>query len=95
VNVHAQPYPADASGRAEAQLPIIQPLERRRLQCHLAFICTDIVAFLSGSWLVGYLYAGKVGADTTIIQAQLALPVFLTIALYNGTYSVTALRQPW
>ena len=95
MNVHAQPYPVDASGKAEARLPVLQPLERRRLQCHLAFMCTDIAAFLAGSWLVGFLYAGQVGAGATIIQAQLALPVFLTIALYNGTYSVTALRQPW
>lgn len=65
------------------------PLERRRLQSYLALMIGDIVALFAG-----YLVAAHAHLETVhegALLAQLLLPVFLTIALYNGAYSLTTL----
>ena len=67
-------------------------LERRRLQCYLALMCGDIVMLLAGFALAGWLYLGMPGVHSGLVLAQLLLPAFLTIALYNGAYSMRALR---
>lgn len=69
------------------------PLERRRLQCYLALVVADIIALFTGFWGAGWLYLGWSGFAETSIQAQLVLPVFLTIALYNGAYSLATLER--
>lgn len=69
-------------------------LERRRLQCYLALVLTDLLALLSGFVTVGYLYLGLLGVNQAGILAQLLLPVFLTVALYNGAYSLDTLKRP-
>ncbi len=67
------------------------PLERRRLQCYLAMILGDMVALLAGFGIVGYLYVGNSGGIDAIVRSQIAIPIFLTIALYNGSYSMASL----
>ena len=67
-------------------------LQRRRLQCYLAQMVCDIAALFFGFGLAGYLYIGDEAAGSLVL-AQLLLPVFLTIALYNGTYSLESLRR--
>lgn len=42
----------------------------------------------------GLCLLGYDGLDQAGLLAQLSLPVFLTIALYNGAYSLEALRRP-
>lgn len=71
-----------------------QPLERRRLQCYLALLLGDILALFSGFASSGYLYLGRGGLEEASLLAQLVLPVFLTIALYNGAYSLDTLQRP-
>jgi lipopolysaccharide/colanic/teichoic acid biosynthesis glycosyltransferase len=44
---------------------------------------------------VGYLYLGTVGNDIVTAQISLALPIFLTIALYNNAYSTRSLQNAW
>ncbi len=95
MNIHVPCRLSASTASINHDVPLVPPLERRRLQCHFALVVADVLAFLGGSWLVGYLQAGQGGAGTTIVQAQLALPVFMTIALYNGTYSIAALSRPW
>lgn len=73
--------------------PLMPPLTRRRLQCYLGLMLADIAALFGGLVLGGYLYTAQDGVARALLFAQLALPVFLTIALYNGAYSVTALRR--
>jgi len=75
----------------EAFVPA-QPLERRRLQGYLAQMLGDILSIFAGFVLSGYLYLGGDGLDQAGILAQLLLPVFLTVALYNGAYSLSTLR---
>ena len=69
------------------ELPLAQPLERRRLQSYLALMLGDIVAIFAAFCLSGYLYLAATGLAQAAILAQLLLPVFLTVALYNGAYS--------
>lgn len=70
-----------------------QPLERRRLQAYLALMVADIVAIFAAFCLIGFLYLGMDGLAQAALLAQLLLPVFLTIALYNGAYSLATLQS--
>lgn len=80
-----------AQGARDA--PLMPPLTRRRLQCYLGLILVDMAALFGGLVLGGHAYTGQEGAMRALLFAQLALPVFLTIALYNGAYSLSALRN--
>lgn len=82
------PVPAPLEHLAPAQ-----PLERRRLQAYLAQMVGDIFAIFAGFGFSGYLYLGRQGLEQAGILAQLLLPVFLTVALYNGAYALSTLRQ--
>ncbi len=70
-----------------------RPLERRRLQAHLAQMLGDILAVFAGFQLSGYLYIGRYGLAQAWVLAQLLLPVFLIVALSNGAYSLATLRS--
>ena len=83
-----------AEARRAPDLPRAHPLDRRRLQCYLALVITDIVALFAGYLLSGYLYLGLAGLEQASVLAQLLLPIFLTIALYNSAYSLSALVDP-
>lgn len=71
----------------------VRSLERRRLQCYIALMCGDIamlfLAFTCASWL----YLGTSGLASGAVLAQLLLPAYLTVALYNGAYSMRALEE--
>lgn len=71
----------------------VLPLERRRLQCYLALMLGDIGALFAGFLIAGFAHPGSVAPDQPAILAQLILPVFLTIALYNGAYSRNTLQS--
>jgi len=77
-----------------SQLAVAAPLPslaRRRLQSYLALVVSDTAAAVSGIALGGWLYTGRDGLERSLLFAQLALPLFLTIGLYNGAYSVRTL----
>jgi lipopolysaccharide/colanic/teichoic acid biosynthesis glycosyltransferase len=77
---------------AQHEAPVqARSLERRRLQCYLALIVADLVSLFVGFGITGFLYLGMVGFDQASVLWQLVLPVFLTVALYNGSYSMAAL----
>ncbi|HMO67056.1 MAG TPA: exopolysaccharide biosynthesis polyprenyl glycosylphosphotransferase [Novosphingobium sp.] len=68
-------------------------LERRRLQCYLGLLIADMAALFTGMALAGYLYEGAFGLDHGLLVAQLVLPIFLTVAIYNGSYSIATLER--
>jgi polysaccharide biosynthesis protein PslA len=74
-------------------LVLARPLARRRLQCYLALIVADLTALTFGYVATGWLYRGLAGFIDALEIAWLLLPVFLTIALYNGAYSLSALQR--
>ena len=73
---------------------IAPALQRRRLQCYLAQMVGDIVAVLLGFGFFGFFYIGIDGWINALVSAQMLLPVFLTIGLYNGAYSLDSLASP-
>jgi lipopolysaccharide/colanic/teichoic acid biosynthesis glycosyltransferase len=83
-----------ASSSTAMPIEPARPFERRRLQCYLALMLADICALLFGYGAAGWLYLGPSGLGEASIQAQLILPIFLTIALYDGAYSIAALERP-
>ncbi len=70
-----------------------QPLHQRRLQAYLALMTGDIVAIFAAFCLSGFLYLTTPGLAQAALLAQLLLPVFLTVALYNGAYSHATLQS--
>ncbi|MDR7102067.1 sugar transferase [Croceicoccus sp. BE223] len=74
-------------------LPAVRSLEKRRLQCYLAIMLADIVAILLGFSLGSIAIFGLSLPSHALTQAQLMLPLFLTLALYNRAYSVAALAN--
>lgn len=72
---------------------VARSLERRRLQCYLALLLGDIVAIYAGFLIPGSLYLGETGPGQASRISDLILPLFLTVALYNGSYSHEALQQ--
>jgi len=84
MNVHAEV-------RDEQSLVLAPSLERRRLQCYLALIIADSIALLAGFVIASFLYTGYSGVSADLVTAQLILPIFLTIAFYNGSYSIDSL----
>lgn len=75
-------------------LPPVHSLERRRLQCYLALMLGDAISVFAGFGIIGYLYQGLAGIAQAMILAQMLMPVFLTVALYNRSYSIDALNNP-
>ncbi|MCJ2184296.1 sugar transferase [Novosphingobium sp. 1949] len=76
-----------------AASPVAPSLERRRLQCYLGIMVGDIAAIVAGFTLASWLVSRDLGAG--LVHGQLILPIFLTLALYNGSYSIDTLRRTW
>jgi len=68
-------------------------LERRRLRLYLLQMIVDIALLIGVSALVAVLYQGHGKLFNALLGAQLLLPLFLTIAWHNGTYSLRSLTD--
>ena len=68
-------------------------LERRRLRLYLLQMVIDIALLLGVSALVAVLYPGTRNLGNALLGVQLMLPLFLTIAWHNGTYSLPSLTD--
>lgn len=79
-----------ATSDAVAAMPA---LERRRLQSYLALMCADMAMLFAAFVFASWLYLGVSGTAIGMTLAQMLLPVYLTIALYNGAYSMRALED--
>ena len=95
VNVDVARYRPQVAGSrlgTEAK-PGFPSLERRRLQCYLGIMLADIAMLFLAFAATGWLYLGSYGIDAGLLLAQLLLPAYLTVALYNGAYSRRALES--
>lgn len=82
--------------RTDADDLLVAPsLERRRLQCYLSLVLGDVVSIFFGFAATGYLLTGMQGLGGGFVHAQLILPIYLTLALYNGSYSTASLQEAW
>ena len=91
---------APAKEFRDLTLPIAPPgglapsLERKRLQVYLAQIIIDGVLLLGCFAVATEAYFGEATQrGQPMLAGQLMLPIFLTIALYNGTYSLASLSD--
>ncbi|WP_234036176.1 sugar transferase [Porphyrobacter sp. YT40] len=66
-------------------------LERRRLRAYVMMLLADGVLFNLSFALAALLWDGRWWEPRAMLAAQAMLPVFFTIALYNGSYGVKAL----
>ena len=60
--------------------PLARSFEQRRLRLYAVQMMVDVASILCGFLLVGWLVVGKFPAEVPYVQAQLLLPVYLTIA---------------
>jgi lipopolysaccharide/colanic/teichoic acid biosynthesis glycosyltransferase len=94
-DVEASPVILDRS-RPVARAPkagLAPSLERKRLRLYIVQMLTDIGLLLGASVLVGYVYFGGKPPGQPWLAAELLLPIFLTIAWHNGTYSLDSLTD--
>lgn len=71
----------------------IPSLERYRVRLHVGLLATDAAIIIAGMGLAGLIYRGEWLNSYSILAAQLMVPIFLTIGLYNGTYSLASLNR--
>ena len=77
----------------ELRRSILPSLQRRRLQCYLLLILGDIAALAGGFAAAGFALGATTGMHEALVIAQLIVPIFLTIGLYNGAYGISALQR--
>ncbi len=68
-------------------------LERRRLRFYVAQMAADSTALFGSFAAAGVIYNGSAHAKAVLLPAELILPIFITIALYNGSYSQVCLKD--
>lgn len=94
--IHTRTAPARKLPRPPTN-GLARSLERRRLQFYLVMVVGDVALMLSAFMAFTFIYFGGIPtsqqADFGLLPAFLLLPVYLTIALYNGTYSRNALTN--
>ncbi|WP_324741256.1 sugar transferase [Tsuneonella sp. CC-YZS046] len=63
------------------------------MRLHVGLLATDAAIIIAGMGLAGLIYRGEWLNSYSILSAQLMVPIFLTIGLYNGTYSLASLNR--
>ena len=89
VPITDRPLPAGAAVR-----PLAPSLERRRVRLYLALVLIDAAIVLGSFALIAQLYLDPLDPRSRLLEGALLLPVYLTLALYQTTYSIRAL-QDW
>lgn len=82
---------AALDGATRAGAP--RSLEKRRLQLYLVLLVGDLGLVALGFATSGLIYLGQFGEYRAMLAGQLVIPMFLTLALYNGTYSLASLES--
>lgn len=89
-----RPMPkSEAAHPALARAPVAagQALEPRRIHSYIALMIGDLVAIYFGLVSGGLIYLGGEGIDQATMLFAPVAAVFVTTALYNGSYSTPAL----
>ena len=72
---------------------IAPSLERRRLRAYVLILLFDAVIFHLAFAFASLIYEDFWWEPDTMLAAQTMLPVFFTLALYNGTYAARGLSD--
>jgi lipopolysaccharide/colanic/teichoic acid biosynthesis glycosyltransferase len=85
--------------RQAAEDPELQPTvpsrQWRRIESYVALAVGDVLGIIFGFGLVSSLFFHAHGIGSALLHAQLILPIFIIIALYNGSYSIATLQSSW
>lgn len=73
--------------------PHVASLERKRLRAYIGLLLGDVASILIGFALAGLAYRGSLPDAQAMLEAQLFLPLFLTIAIYQRVYSIRSLTD--
>jgi hypothetical protein len=68
-------------------------LERRRLRAYCLMMLIDAALLVLCFALAAWMWERQWGEPRAMLTAQALLPMYFTIALYNGTYGVQALSS--
>ncbi|MGN3974517.1 sugar transferase [Tsuneonella sp. SYSU-LHT278] len=79
-----------ATGTAD---PLAPSLERRRVRLYMSMVLLDVAILFAGFGLMELAYLGW-SREIHLFEAQLLLPLYLTLALYQRAYSIRSL-QDW
>jgi len=90
MNAHS-PKLLDAVLHKSVESRVAPSLERRRLRAYIAMLLADGALFHFSFALAALIWEGVWAQSRAMMTAQVMLPAFFTIALYNGTYGVRAL----
>ena len=85
MNLAASLYAPGGRDAGLTAKPLARSLERLRLQLYLGQMVIDAIVVIGSFMLAGLIYELDPLRRAFILPAQLLLPIFLTIALYNGT----------
>ncbi len=83
----------DAVQTETAEPKAVTSLERRRLRAYITMLIVDAVLLHLSFMFASKLYLGLWWKPEIMLAAQALLPVYFTIALYNSSYCVRALRD--
>lgn len=72
---------------------LVPSVERRRLRTYALILLADGVLFNLAFATASLIWEGRWAAPRAMLAAQVMLPVFYTIALYNGSYGLRALNE--
>ncbi len=81
------------TAKSHAEIRPAPSLERRRLRAYMAMLIVDLGLILLGFAVAGFAYTGRWWEARAMMQAQVLLPIFYTIAFYNAAYSTRALEN--
>ncbi|MGI8943343.1 MAG: sugar transferase [Qipengyuania sp.] len=85
--------PAKHRPAEHARIPSVASLSRRRLRLYIAMLVGDIAILLNAFVLAGGLYRPAESFEPAVLQGNLLLPVYVTLALILGVYSQRTLTD--
>jgi len=78
---------------SQTSFPEVRSQEKRRMRFYAVLLAGDAGLLLGSFALAGLLYLGIWAEARAMLAGSLLLPLFLTLALYNRTYSLPSLTN--
>lgn len=85
--MHVQPRAANG-GRV-----VVRSLEQRRVRLYMGMLLFDVATLLGSFALAGWAYGQGLASRSVLLEGELLLPLFLTLALLKDVYSIRALEE--
>ena len=93
MNAPAREIRPEAAESVQRDGALAPPLEKTRLYLYIAQVALDLTAIVVAFSLASFTYFGDWWDDRTMLVAQVLVPLYLIIALYNATFSLATLSD--